>query len=428
MSPTRFLPALLAASLTAMLLTGCVAAADASGASGSTDPDAPGTCVPDPQAVVTSALPPAAAGPLDDATVADLDAAIREAMPQQTAAGIVVAVQSPRGTWTGAYGESDPAAGTPMTVDVHHRVGSITKTFTGTIVLQLAERGMLSLDDTISQYVDGVTYGDRITLRMLLDMTSGISSYSLDPTFQQDLFSETQRVWTPDETIAIGLALPPRFEPGAQFDYSNTNFELLGTVIEQVTGRPFDEVLNAEVVAPLGLTSTGMMPSTGGALPDPTSRGVTLQGTADGDLTPVDATDWNPSWAWTAGQMSSTAADLLVYGRAFGTGQGLLSERSQIDRLTSMAPAGGYGFAGGCLGGWFGHTGELPGFNTNLYYDTTSDTTVVVLANSDIPSGDCSDSKTTLSDPSIPCMDPATRVFVAVSTALGHAFTPVPIS
>ena len=141
----------------------------------------------------------------------------------------------------------------------------------------------------------------------------------------------------------------------------------------------------------------------------------------------MDATDWNPSFGWTAGGMISTVEDLLTYDRALGTGQKLVSRDSQVSRLTSWPEPAGYGFALGCVDGWVGHTGELPGFNTALYYDTTSDTSVVVLVNSDISSGACSESPTlTDNQTDVPCSSPATRVFVGLSGALGHPFTPLP--
>jgi D-alanyl-D-alanine carboxypeptidase len=116
----------------------------------------------------------------------------------------------------------------------------------------------------------------------------------------------------------------------------------------------------------------------------------------------------------------------LAYGRALGTGQGLLDPAIQAQRLTSIPGAAGYGIAMGCVDGWVGHDGELPGYNTSVFYDTTTDTTVVIQTNSDIPSGDCPPEAATLIDnPRGPvCASPATRMLVALSTALGHTFTP----
>ena len=118
---------------------------------------------------------------------------------------------------------------------------------------------------------------------------------------------------------------------------------------------------------------------------------------------------------------------LAIYGRALGTGQGLLGHLAQAERLRSFPRPAGYGIAMGCIDGWVGHTGELPGYNTSVFYDTTTDATVVVQANSDMASGDCPESPVPTDDPrDAVCSSPATRIFVALSTALGHTFTPLP--
>lgn len=385
-------------------------------------------CVADPRAVALRQSPVQAKAPMPEQTASALDSAAAAGLRAAAASGAVVGVQSPQGTFLKAYGVADPATKAPMTTDVYQRIGSVNKTFTGTLVLQLAEQGKLSLEDPIGSYVPGVPNGDAVTLRMLLNMTSGLASYTADQQFIDQLFSDPRRVRTPDELLAIGLAMPPLFAPGEKFYYSNTNTVLLGKVIEKVTGKPYDKALQEQILDPLALNRTSM-PGPDGTLPDPHAKGFTLQGTPDSSTTPVDTTDWNPTWAWTAGQMISTADDLLVYGRALGMGQGLLGTDAQVNRLASVPERAGYGLAAGCIDGWFGHTGELPGYNTSVFYDTTTDTTVVVLANSDIPSGACEESKTLPDSPKdLPCMDPAVRIFTSVSVALGHTFTPNPKS
>ncbi len=187
-------------------------------------------------------------------------------------------------------------------------------------------------------------------------MTSGIASYTSDQHFIDQLFADPQKVWTPDELLAVGLALPPLFAPpGEKFNYSNTNTILLGKVIEKVTGEPYADVLTTQILGPLGLTRTSMPPA-GDTLPEPHAGGFTLQGTPDSSTNPVNATDWNPTWAGgAAGQMVSSAEDLLKYGRALGTGQGLLGTQAQEERLASV-PGGqaGYGLGGSAAstGGW----------------------------------------------------------------------------
>jgi len=418
-------PAIVVAAV--LLLAGCAGSPTAAPTTGapSDEPAADAsTCVADPAAVIAR-TEPAVTTPMPDDVAMTIDQAAESGFAAAAAPGAIVAVQSPQGLFMKAYGIADPATGAPMTTDMFQRVGSITKPFTGTVIMQLAADGDISLDDPISDYVSGVTNGDDITIRMLADMTSGVSSYTRDDAWQATFFSEPEKVWAPDELLAIGLALPPQeFAPGTGFDYSNTNTILLGKVIEEVTGEPYQDVLQERVLTPLGLTDT-WFPAGAADYPEPHAQGFTLQGNHATPEAPENATDWNPSWGWTAGELISTAPDLLTYARAQGTGQGLLPAEYQIERLTSFPGSAGYGIGWGCVDAWVGHAGELPGYNTSMFYDTSSDTTVITMANSDIPSGGCASADTLLDNPSdLPCSSPATRIFVSVSTALGIPFTP----
>ncbi len=380
-------------------------------------------CVVDPASVASKAPgSPSATLPAD--LVSKLDAAAQASFAEAAAPGAIVGVQTPQGTWTSAYGYANPEIQSPMATDMYMRIGSVTKTFTGTVIMQLAQEGKLSLDDPIDKYYQGIPNGDRITLRELANMTSGIASYYTEP-FLERYFGNPETTFTPDELIAYGVAASPIFEPGEMFNYSNTNTVLLGKVIESVTGQPVQEVFQERVYEPLGMTHTSL-PTDSLEIPAPHPQGYTLQGAKEPGV-PINATNWSPSFGWTAGGMISTLSDLLIYTRALGTGQGLLSSESQIERLNSVPGPTGYGIAFGCVSGWMGHTGELPGFNTSLFYDTTTDTSVVVIVNSDIASGGCAESPTLSDNPAdLPCSAPATRVFVGLSEALGHPFQPPP--
>lgn len=385
-----------------------------------------GACVADPVAVIAARQTQPSSAPLPAELAEKLDAAVRGALGQAAAPGIIAGVITPEGHWSGAWGLADPATGAPMQVGMHSRIGSVTKTFTGTALMQLAEAGKLSLDDPIGQYVPDLPNGDRITLRQLATMTSGLLSYTRAEAFLDIFFEHPETVFTPEELLAFAIPGSPIFEPGERFDYSNTNTVLLGMVIEQVTGEPIATVFDRLIFAPLGLRNTSW-PGTSTDLPVPFPQGFTLQGNAATPEAPSNATHWNPAWGWTAGEMISNLGDLLIYGRALGTGEGLLGEAAQIERLTSFPEPAGYGLGIGCSGGWIGHTGELPGYNTTVFYDTTADTTVVVQANSDIPSGDCGEEEVLPGNPSgIACSSPASRVFAAISLALGHPFAMAP--
>jgi len=398
------------------LIAGCIGSVALLALSSTGAFAAEGQCVANIDKVIANGAIPAKTTPLPAELAAKLDAAARAALPHTAAPGVIVGVVTPSGTWKAAYGVADPAAGTAMTVDTHTRIGSVTKTFTGTAVMQLAEAGKLSLDDTIQKYVSGIPNGDRITLRQLADMTSGIASYTRSAKFQDVLFSKPETIFTPKELLAIGVAESPLFEPGASFDYSNTNTILLGMVIEQVTGKPVGQVFKELIFDPLKLENTSW-PGDSVDMPKPYAQGFTLQGDFAKPDAPSNATHWNPSWGWTAGELISAMDDLLIYARALGTGHGLLGEASQRERLTFPGPAG-YGIGVGCVAGWFGHTGELPGYNTTLYYHADTDMTVVVQTNSDIASGDCKETTLTDDPRDTECSSPATRVFVAISKAL----------
>ncbi|TKV62318.1 beta-lactamase family protein [Nakamurella flava] len=385
------------------------------------------TCVTDPAAVV-------ARQPTAQSTTADLpadlagrlDAAAQQAFALAAAPGAIIGVRTPQGTWTAAYGLADPAAGTPMAVGMHTRIASLTKMYTGTLLLQLVQEGKVSLDDTIGEYVPGIPNGDRITLRQIGDMTSGIASYTASETFVQQFLSDPAAVHTPDELLAIGVAGSPLFEPGTGFNYSNTNTVLLGMVIEKVTGQDIATVLQERILTPLHLDET-TWPGDSAAIPEPYARGFTLLAPTATPDAPVDSTDWNPSWGWTAGELISTTPDLLTMGRALGTGQGMLDPATQTLRLTSFPGASGYGFQMGCGNGWVGHTGDIAGYNTSLFYDTATDTTVSVQTNSDISSGDCAVSPTLQDNPSdVVCAAPAVRILVALTGVLGRTYEPPP--
>src|SRR3712207_1256770 len=116
--------------------------------------------------------------------------------------------------------------------------------------------------------------------------------------------------------VQIGIEDSPAFDPGTEFQYSNTNTVLLGLVLEQVEGRPVGDLYREGIIEPLGLQQTSFPDAADQSLPEPHAQGYTLQGQDDGE--PINATDWNPSWGWTAGGMISTVDDLLIYGRALG--------------------------------------------------------------------------------------------------------------
>ncbi|MFI0433767.1 MAG: serine hydrolase domain-containing protein [Candidatus Nanopelagicales bacterium] len=302
--------------------------------------------------------------------------------------GVQAGVWTPDGAWIGTSGTSGQGLATPITEADHTRIGSVTKTFTVTALLQLAEKGELSLDDTIGKYVPGVPNADSATLANLAAMTSGIPSYSESQTFTDAYFAKPETVWQPQQLVDLVKGQPASFAPGTQYYYSNTNTVLLGMVIEQVTGQAVAQVFTEQIFTPLGLQQTSF-PAASAALPAPFLSGITEQGQPDGKT--ADATNWNPSWAFTAGEMISTLDDLHAWSKALATGEGVLGKeyaQKRLDSLnTTVAPntaEKSYGLGFGQVNGWIGHTGELPGYNTTVYYHPESKTSIVVMVNSDI--------------------------------------------
>jgi D-alanyl-D-alanine carboxypeptidase len=359
------------ARLLAVLVTLALVVVGGAGCSSSGDDSAGDT-------TTTVTLPPATAAAFQKA----LDATrARVGFP-----GVIAGVWTPAGAWTGVSGVAKAGGAAPPRLDQHTRIGSVTKTFTVTLLLQLAQEGALSLDDKIGKWFPDVPNAQTATLGQLADMTSGIPSYTTNESFQRQLFADPQRSFTPDELLFFATGQPPSFPAGTQFEYSNTNTLLLGLVIEEVTGRPFADVLRERILSPLGLAQTSFPASA--ALPKPHWSGITDQGQPEGET--ADATNWNPSWAYTAGSMISTLEDLHRWGVALGTGDGILDPAMQAQRAESLAldPAGptrAYGLGAGNSDGWIGHTGELPGFNTVVLYSPEAQTTIVVMVNSDVP-------------------------------------------
>ncbi|GGZ82801.1 beta-lactamase [Streptomyces subrutilus] len=334
-------------------------------------------------AAVAAATPAAGDFPqLTPAVARQLDAAVRKVMERAGVPGVMVSVSAPgKGEYVRSFGVADKATGAAMDTGLNMRIGSETKTFTVTALLRLVDAGKVGLDDPIGTYVAGVPNGDKITLRELAGMRSGLFNYSADPAFFKALTGDPQRQFTPRELLAYSFAHPVQFAPGAQFEYCNTNLVLLGLVVEKVSGTSLGAYLAREVVGPAGLTHT-LLPE-GAEFPDPHAHGYTRQ-TASGKT--EDATDWNPSWAWAAGAMVSDLADLRSWAKTLATGT-LLTPATQAQRL-KIVPAGnlpetGYGLGIAEVGGWIGHNGSLPGYQSLTVYLPEARATLVVLLNTD---------------------------------------------
>lgn len=344
---------------------------------------------PDTQS--TAAMPPKLAAQYEAAA-----AAVYQQV-KAFAPAAIVGVRGPSGTWSKAFGYSDLATGAPATVDTYHRVASVTKTFTGTVLYQLAVEGKLSLDDPIGLYIPSVPNGSNISLRMLVNMRSGLADYISDE-WEDQRRTDPNRQWSPQELLDLAWTKPALFAPGTDWDYSNINYILLGLVIEQVTGHPLRDEIAQRILQPQNLSGTEL--PVGAEIGSPYLRGykVLINSTRPvfGTAPPTtfatriyrwfDVSDLNLSWQWAAGQMTSRLDDMLAWGRVVATGQGVLPVSAQVERLESFGPSHlqdieFYGSALMCKDGWVGHGGNTMGYQSMLRYHPAIDTTIMVEIN-----------------------------------------------
>ncbi|QHE67061.1 serine hydrolase domain-containing protein [Rhodococcus sp. WAY2] len=321
---------------------------------------------------------------IDSAVAQRLDEAIVNTMARASIPGVMVGVWGADGNYVKAFGVADKSSGAPMETDFYSRIGSVTKTFTVTGVLQLVDEGKVGLDDPIGKYIDGVPLGDQITIRQLARMQSGLANYSANEDFQKALIADPKANFTPQQLLGYAYAQPATFRPGQGFEYSNTNTTLLGLVVEKVSGVSLADYVTQKIIDPLEMADTSFPNSN--AIPEPHPQGYTEQ-TADGKET--TATDWNPSWGWAAGAMISTLEDLHIWAPALATGT-LLQPATQEQRLQTVTAPGlstdvGYGLGIFDIAGWIGHNGSIPGYQTVSVYLPEKEMTLAIMINTDVP-------------------------------------------
>ncbi|MGW7549028.1 serine hydrolase domain-containing protein [Streptomyces sp. NPDC054770] len=322
------------------------------------------------------------------AVARQLDAAVQHVMREADVPGVTVGVWTPgQRDYVRSFGVANKATGQRMSPDLYMRIGSETKTFTVTALLQLVDQGKVSLDDPVGKYLDGVPNGDRITLRDLAGMRSGLFNYSEDAGFFKALTSDPQRAFTPRQLLAYSFRHPVMFRPGEKFHYSNTNLILLGLLVEKESGQSLGDYLEQHVLGPAGMSHTSF--PTGNEFPTPHAQGYTNQ-TATGKV--EETAGWNPSWGWAAGAMISNLDDLHTWARTVATGvfpdgTAMVGPAVQKQRLTTPSTGirgAGYGLGIFDVQGWIGHNGSLPGYESLTIYLPSTRTTVVVLLNTDI--------------------------------------------
>ncbi|CAM5294415.1 serine hydrolase domain-containing protein [Streptomyces violaceorubidus] len=311
----------------------------------------------------------------------ELQQAIDE-MVESGFTGVTLRVHDERGEWAGSAGVRKLGESAKPPVDGHVRIGSNTKTFTATVVLQLVAEGTLGLDTPVAGHLPGFGLDPRITVRMLLQHTSGVfnftGEYYDDGTFAPGIPATTAgrewvdgrfRTYRPEELVRLALARPARFEPGTDWSYSNTNYVLARLLVERVTGRTLAEQTQRLILGPLALSGT-VVPETDPEIPQPHAHAYYRYEDADGERT-VDVTRQNPSWISTGGDMISTTRDLHTFISALMGGK--LLPPPLLAEMCRPHPKAGYGLgvfvqdAGEDGGTVITHNGGMAGHAALMY-------------------------------------------------------------
>ncbi|WP_225884982.1 serine hydrolase domain-containing protein [Streptomyces sp. fd1-xmd] len=377
---------------------GSAASSDARAASRAAPAATAGAPTPEPSGSALKRIDPAA-----------LQASVERAAEALMVPGAMVLLRTPQGTFRASVGTTELGTAEPPAADTRFRIASNTKTLTSALILLLAQEGRLKLTDPVSAHVPGVPNGQNITLAHLLTMRSGLYNYTEAPELSASLDAEPAKARTPREMLEIAFARPPNFPPGRSYEYSNTNYALLGLVAEKAGGQPLERQFQERLIGPLALHGTFLPGIHDTTLPAPYAHGYMYGGTAyaltdkpypddvrkaaeSGKLKPLDYTHQNPSYAHAAGGAVSTVEELAIWIRSLTTGK-VLNPTFQKQWLDSPqaedpdAPQGqkyGYGIAYQRFGpkaAMYYHGGELPGFNSFIGHDPDNDVTLVVWTN-----------------------------------------------
>ncbi|MEU2546063.1 serine hydrolase domain-containing protein [Streptomyces roseolus] len=325
------------------------------------------------------------AGPATAGTVAAAPAPV----PAPDRAGIVAALNSamangapgamarfsgPGGVESLTAGVRDRVSGAPMDIRARFRIGSVSKTFSTVVLLQLVQEGRLELDGPVDRYLPGLLPDERITVRHLLTHRSGLADYT------NAMFADTvpgfeavrNRVFTYQELVDLSLSEPRTTEPGVAYRYSNANFVVVGMLIEKLTGQPVDRAYERRIFQPLKLRDTSYVH------PDTRIEGLRVRGYLHPDAAGeplVDSTEQTVSWAQSAGAVISTPADLNTFTSALMRGR-LLSP-AMLEEMTTVTPTDttntrfyGLGLRRydlSCGARVFGHTGTVQGYYTYAF-------------------------------------------------------------
>ena len=379
--------------------TPAMAAGPATAPSGSVRAGDPSPSVAPSHAI---AVAPPPAPPVDPATAAALQKALEAARKSMVIPGIEATVILADGrTWTGVAGDAVAATHAKVTPGTPFPIASVTKTFTAALILRLAEEHRLTIDDRLSRWLPDYPNAAHITLRMLLNHTSGLADFFQNPKLDAALNRAKGRVWTPAEVLPY--VARAAFPPGTGWGYSNTNYVLLGLVAERAGGAPWADQVRDDFFVPLGLASTYVQ-GVGTPNVPPAHSNQMFIGYA-GKILPRDLSDGSAiapftavaTAAYSAGSIASTTGDLARWARAL-YGGGVLAPASLAEMLTFdpdiqryAALAYGLGVSRVKIDGRFvavGHTGALAGTRASIRWLPSQRISVAVTFNRDLFTGD----------------------------------------
>jgi len=314
---------------------------------------------------------------------------VQQALDQITgtaAQGAQIRVTDGRNRFTAHSGTAELDSARPVPLDGRFRAGSITKSFTSAVVLQLAGSGKVELDAPVNRYLPGLV-DDRITVRHLLQHTSGLYNYTDAIEFSPQEFEPIRfKQWEPAELIAISTGRPLQFEPGTKWEYNNTGFVILGLLIEKVTQQSYERVVQQRVLKPLHLNDT-TLPGDNPNLYGPHAHSY---GLVNGR--PTDTTRWNPSVFWAVGDIVSTTRDLDTFYAALISGKLLKpAQQAELLKTTPVSPEYGLGLfvqKAPCGTTIIGHTGGVPGFGSYAFYSPDLDRRVELSVTAGLGTGD----------------------------------------
>lgn len=311
-----------------------------------------------------------------------LHAALQDVI-RSGATGVVAVVDDGDDQVAEALGAARLAPPRAARVSDTARVGSITKTFVSTAVLQQVAAGRIGLDEPIERRLPGVVPNGRaITVRMLLQHTSGLFNYTDDENAVLAVLADPTRHVDPQWMLDVAFSHPANFPPGSDWSYSNTNYIVLGLLLEKVTGQPAHAVLERQIIRPLNLRNTYL--ATDGGWRGPHLHGYAPPGTF-GNADYLDLSDWNPSWAWTAGALVSNPADLTRFYQALMSGRLLPAAQLRAMTTTVATSSAGlryglglYRFQSVCGPTW-GHDGGIAGYLTQVLTDRRGTRSMVLV-------------------------------------------------